>query len=77
MRVVASIPDIGGDETRLEVVQDFGVDLAARQQLLDVGRQPRGPDVQFRAQALEEAADAGFIGFVRHRRQSLAEAVAS
>ena len=70
-------PHIGGDETRLEVVQDFGVDLAARQQLLDVGRQPRRPHVQLRAQALEEAADAGFVGFVRHRPQSLAEAIAA
>ena len=66
---------IGGNETGFELVEDFGVDLAAGQQILDVSRQPRRPHVQLRAQSLEEAADAGLVGFVRHSPQSLAEGV--
>ena len=57
---------IGADQPGLEVVQNFRIDLAARQQFLDVGGEPRGPHVQLGAQPLEEAADAGFVGFVRH-----------
>ena len=62
--------DIGGDEPRLEVVEDLGIDLAAREQFLDVGGEPRRPHVQLGAQSLEEAAHAGLVGFVRHNRKA-------
>ena len=65
---------IGGDEARLEIVQDLGIDLASDgQQILDVGGEPRRAHVQLGAQSLEKAADAGLFGFVRHRSGSLAE----
>src|ERR1700683_3378743 len=57
---------IGGDEPRFQIIENLSIDLSARQQFRDVGGEPRGPHVQLGAQALEEAAGAWFIRFVRH-----------
>ncbi len=57
---------VGGDQPGFEVVEDLGIDLAPRQQFLDVGGEPGGALVQFGAQALEKPAHAGLVGFVRH-----------
>ncbi len=48
---------VGGDQARLEIVQNLCIDLAAGQKLAEVGGEPGGTLVQLGAQALEEAAD--------------------
>jgi hypothetical protein len=63
-------PDIRRDQARFQVVEDLRIDLAAGQQFLDVRGEPCRTHVQLGAQALEEAADAGLVGFIRHRREA-------
>ena len=51
--------DVGGEQARLELVEDLGVDLAAGQQLGEVAGQERAAAAEARPQPPEEAAHAG------------------
>src|SRR6202034_3423516 len=59
--------DIGGDQPRFQLVQNLGVDFASRQQVRNIGGQPRGSLIQLGAQALEKSAHAWTFSFIRHR----------
>src|SRR4029077_4245864 len=70
-------PDVGGEETRLELLEDRAVDLAPLEQLGQIGGEPGVAAVQAPAQAPEQAGAllaGGFLGSSSEHRPGLVAA---
>ena len=63
-QILRGVHVVGGDQARLKVIQNPGVDLAAGHEFGEIGGEPGRTLVQLGAQALEKPADLGGIGFV-------------
>jgi hypothetical protein len=57
---------VRGDEARLQIIEDARIDLAPRQKLGEIGREPGRSLIQFGSQALEKPQGPGGVGIVRH-----------